>query len=244
MSRRPAGEESGYTLVETMVVIALLTVVMGFVTETIITVQRAFSRSTSRLVDTGELRTAFDTLTKTMRTATRLDTTSAAFLPAQVTVSGSPVNNVIRGRQVVENGVECWFYANLENNPAPQLAHYFLDGSQQLIEEFTSADAFSVAPNWTYTGVPYRRRVVARRVVVPTAGGTPIFTYLSQGGVTLNVAGDVNAGIPDSSLSGIGDVLIRLAVRSGPTARSVDTTLVNRVRLVNADVPANSSSTP
>lgn len=244
MKPRDPAAADGYTLVETLVVIVLLTVVMGFVTETIIAVQRAFSASSTRLADTGELRTAFDTLTKTMRTATPLDTTSAAFLPAQVTVGGSPVNNVIRGRQVVENGVECWFYANLESNPAPQLAHYYVDASRQLIEQFTLADAASVAPNWTYTGAPYRSRAVARQVVVPTGSGTPIFTYLTQGGVALNVTGNVNAGIPDASLTGIGDVLIRLSVRSGPTARSVNTTLVNRVRLVNADVPANTSSTP
>lgn len=236
-------EDSGYTLVETMVVVLLLTVVMAFVTDTIIQSQRAFTRSSTRLTDTGELRVALDTMSKTIRTATRLDTTSTAFLPAQVTVGGSTVNNVVRGRQVVENGVECWFYANLENNPAPQLAHYYLDGNRQLIEELTRADSSSVAPDWTYTGAQYRRRVVARQVVVPTGSGTPIFTYFSQSGASLNVAGNVNTGIADASLSGVGDVQVRLSVRSGAARLATTTTLVNRVRLVNADVPANTTPT-
>jgi type II secretory pathway pseudopilin PulG len=215
--------EGGYTLVETMVVVVLLTVVMGFVTETIISTQRAFTRSSIRLTDTGELRVAFDTMTKTIRTATRLDSTSPAFLPGR------------------ENGVECWFYANLESNPAPQLAHYYLDGTRQLIEELTHADVGSVGPNWTYTGAPYRHRVIAREVVVPPATGTPIFTYFDQSGTVLNIAGDVNADIADANLSGIGDVLIRLSVSSGPAPLATTTTLVNRVRLVNADVPANTA---
>lgn len=240
MSGGPSAE-GGYTLVETMVVIVLLTVVMGFVTETIISTQRAYTRSSIRLTDTGELRGAFDTMTKTIRTATRLNSTSPAFLPAQVLVGGVPVNNMVRGRQVVENGVECWFYANLESNPAPQLAHYYLDANRQLIEELTRAHVGSVGPNWTYAGAPYRRRVIAREVVVPPATGTPIFTYFDQDGTALNTAGDVNAGIGDANLGGIGDVLIRLSVSSGPASLSTTTTLVNRVRLVNADVPANTA---
>lgn len=240
MTGRPSAE-GGYTLVETMVVIGLLTVVMTFVTETIIQTQRAYTRSSIRLTDTGELRVAFDTMTKTIRTATRLDSTSPAFLPARVLVAGAPVNNVVRGRQVVENGVECWFYANLESNPAPQLAHYYLDANRQLIEELTRADAASVGPNWTYTGAPYRYRVIAREVVVPSAIGTPIFTYFDQSGAALNIAGNVNTGIADASLGGIGDVLIRLSVSSGPASLTTTTTLVNRVRLVNADVPANTA---
>ncbi len=235
-------DQAGYTLIETMVVIVLLTIVMGFVTETIIQTQRAYTRSSIRLTDTGDLRVALDTMTKTIRTAIRLSSATTAFLPAQVMVNGAPANNVIRGRQVVENGVECWFYANLESNPAPQLAHYYVDANRQLIEELTHADAGSVGPNWTYTGAPYRHRVIAHNVVVPTASGTPIFTYYDQGGTVLNVAGNVTAPVPDASLGGIGDVQIRLSVSSGPASVSTITTLVNRVRLVNADLPANTGS--
>lgn len=235
MQNRPAAEpDAGFTLVELLTAMVLLMVLLTFVTYTVISTQKAYTRTTTRLQNAAELRTAFDTLTRTVRTAAALTSTSAAFLPS----TAGPIN----GRAVAETGTECWFYANIQTpTGAPALAHYYVDASAQLVEQITYADAGSTGPNWTYTSVPFRSRVIAHNVVVPTGSAAPIFTYYSQTGTALNDATNVSTALPTASLQLVGDLGLRLSVQT-PGVLSTSATLVNRVRLINADVAADTAS--
>lgn len=236
------GRESGLSLAEMMVTIFLLSIVLTIVTETIISASRTGVRTRLRENNTQQLRVGLDSTGKALRQAVGPDATTAAFLPG--------TTPKINGSTVVESGTECWFYTNLIADGAtgtaavPQLAHYYVNANNQLVEEFWRSTTTTTP--YTYSGAPYRKRVLTSGLKVPTGTSTPIFTYYPSStdpttAVPLNgpdaatpAAKSVTYAVPSDQLLAISDVRITLtATAAGPYGST--TTMTNRVRMINAD---------
>jgi prepilin-type N-terminal cleavage/methylation domain-containing protein len=215
MSRwRIRHEESGMTLPEVMVVVAVLGVVMLFALQSVASFETAATGGIRRLENLDEARVLMAVLTKDVRTTTRLDTTTSPF--------------------VLADDNEVTFYANLNLTTAcPKLVHLYIDSSDRLVENVTQPDGGSpepTPPNCTYTGTP-TTRLVGRYVA--NADDQPIFTYYYDNAGTL-AAFDPSL-TPLSSADGllVSAIGIELAIRKDTSLYVNHTTLMNRVRLPN-----------
>jgi len=183
----------------------MATVYQGFAS-----MQGGIAGADERLRNLDEARLLMAATSKDVRTAVRLSAGSSPF--------------------VLADGNEAIFYANLDSVDAPKKVRIHVDDADRLIEEVWTADAGSVAPDYTYTGEA-QVRLVGRYLANTVAD--PIFAYLDANG-------DVLATTPLSSadLIAVKAVRINLVVKkeSGWSMRS--TSLVNRVRLPNLDYNA------
>jgi hypothetical protein len=190
--------------------IALLSMVMVAVYGAISSSTNALENAGKRLQNLDEARVLMAQTAKDVRTAVRLGAGTSPFLLAS------------------DN--ETIFYGNLETTSAPKKIHLYVDPTSELVEQAWSADAGSVAPNYTYTGAPFVR-FVGRYVL--TSGVTPIFTYLDANGNVLS-----HTPLSAADLLAVRAVRITLIVKRTTTAPLAPVTLVNRVRLPNLDYAA------
>ena len=200
-----ARSESGVTLIELVVVCSVMTVILGFVTRTLVVMQNAATGSSLRLQNLDEARILMATTTKDLRTATRLQADLSPF--------------------VVANKREVKFYANLDTTSAPQLIRLYVDSNNQLIENATKADNGSQPPLYSYTGNP-KVRFVGRYVANPTS--TPLFRYYDANGNELT-------NVPLSNADGLAvtSVSVTYMIRKQNASNVPYTTLVNTVYLPN-----------
>lgn len=215
-------DESGITLVELMVTIGLLSIVLGVVTQGFLSVMNATTGGALRLENLGEARLLMDNMTKDLRTAVRLGSTSSPFLLAD-------------DREVT-------FYGNLNlSTSCPKKIHLYVDSQSRLIEEVTEPDSGGTPPSCAYTGTS-KKRFVGRYVANPTS--VPIFTYYYDNGTTDVAFTAAQTPLSAADLLPVNGVGIHLSVRK-PTNYSVaDTTLINKVRLPNVDYNPLPSASP
>ena len=195
-----------------MTTVLLIGIVMSAVMAGTFSAQKAILGSDLRLQNLDQARTLMASLTKDMRTAVRL------------TAGTSPFTVADKNHAV--------FYANLSTTSAPKKVDLSIDSQSRLIEQVWTADAGSVAPNYTYTGTPVIRLV--GRYVANTAA-TPLFTYLDANGNALT-----NTPLNATDLLAIKAVQIQLIVKKTTRRTLNPTTLVNRVRLANLDYDSSS----
>ena len=208
--RSLARSDRGSSLVEVVVATSLLSLVMFTVFQGVTSTQSALENTSSRLRNLDEARVLMAATSKDLRTAVRLQSGTSPF--------------------AVANALTTTFFANLDTISAPKKVHIYVDVTSQLVEEVWNADAGSVAPNYTFTGLPHVRFV--GRYVANTAG-TPIFSYLDANGAALNAV-PLNA----ADLIAVHAVKITLIVKRSTKAVMAPTTIVNRVRLPNLDYNA------
>ena len=185
--------ESGITLVELVVVMALMSLILGFVTRGMVNMQNASVGESYRLQNLDEARILMDTVSKDLRTATRLSSTSSPF---DVTAGSVPAPGFGNTAPYAGN-TEVWFYANLtlttgSPTPCPDVVHLYVDTAASppvLKEQTISAQAGGVPPNCTYTGA-YATRLVGKYVA--NSSSTPVFTYYydDASGVPTAIASD------------------------------------------------------
>ena len=206
-------DERGSSMIELVMVLALLSIVLAFVFGAIGSLQAAITGEDRRTVNINEGRVLMAAATRDLRTATRLSPGTPAFVTADKT-------------QVA-------FYANLDNgsdgvHPAtgPKLVNMYVDAQTELVEEVTSPTG--TAPSYTYLPANKTVRFVGRYVANPAT--TPIFTYLDGNGNAL-------PGTPLSASDrlAVHGVKINLAIRQSTTFQVAATALVNQVRLPNLD---------
>jgi type II secretory pathway pseudopilin PulG len=229
--------ESGITLVELVVVMALMSLILGFVTRGMVNMQNASVGESYRLQNLDEARILMDTVSKDLRTATRLSSTSSPF---DVTAGSVPAPGFGNTAPYAGN-TEVWFYANLtltsgNPTPCPDVVHLYVDTAASppvLKEQTISAQAGGVPPNCTYTG-SYATRLVGKYVA--NSSSTPVFTYYYDD------ANGVPTAIPSTStpLSAANRLLVNavgitLSIRQSNNFNVPFTTLVNKVRLPNVD---------
>ena len=244
---RAAGrEESGVSLVELMVVVALLSLVLAFVLKGFVSIQSASTAESLRLQNLDEARVLMDNVAKDLRTAARLSATSSPF---DVTAGSVPAPGF--GNAAPYAGkTEVWFYANItlttgNPSPCPDVVHLYIDSAVSppvLKEQTISAGAGQTPPNCTYTG-SYATRLIGKYVSNPAS--VPVFTYWYDDANSVPTA----FAAPSTTLSATDRLLVNavgitLAVKQSSSTNVPYTTLINRVRLPNVDYNPIPSPSP
>jgi len=202
--------ESGYTLIETMISMLVLGLVLTFVYQVLISVQKSTYNANQRLENLEEGRVLMATLTKDIRTAARPTVDTAPFTLA-------------KPKEVI-------FYANLNTSTIPVKVRVYVDAAGLLREEVTRPNLPATIPQ-LYTGAP-EVRVVGRYIT-----NADVFTYWAPDGAD---AGDDQDKVTNgtSSLTAaqfltVEAVEVSLRIRKTTNAEIAPTTLINRVRLPN-----------
>lgn len=234
--RPRAGDDSGVTLIEMMVVVTILGTVLAIVTQGMLVAQRTMTDNSSRLDGLSQTNVAVEGMTRVLRTA---------ILPSQIqaTCTGCDVAAFIKGD---ERSVQ--FYANVNNDGilptsgstdyGPRRVTYSVGTDGVLTETVQKPNTHSVSDfNYQYCtpgpGCPVTNRVLARDV---QAGA--VFTYYDR-------AGTVVAPPLQSATSKLKAVdSIDIVMRVQPSTRVKSATVTARVTLPNADSLIQPTPTP
>jgi type II secretory pathway pseudopilin PulG len=216
--RLPNRGEGGYTLVEMLVVVTMLSAVLGVMFRGLVSLQDSAAGNEERLINLDEARLLMATITKDIRTA------------AQLTTGATPFE--------VADSREAVFYANVGNTSGPSKIHVYVDSENRLLESVIPPDAGS-APNYTYTGAATVRAV--GRFVVP---GSVIFEYQYFDDDTGTFVDLPAVPLSLEDRDKIESVEVTISIRKSNINGTPVTTLVNRVRLPNVYYnPASESQT-
>ena len=195
-------------MVEVASTLMLLSIVMTFVYAGVDTAQKAITGVSARTINIDEARTLMAVTTKDLRTATRLK-------------PGNPAITAALPKDVT-------FYANLNNTTGgPRKIRIYIDASNTLIANMWLPDSTSVAPDYTYTGVPLVRYVGQ---YVNNSATQPIFEYFGSDG-SVQLPQPLSA----ANLLAIDSVRVTLSVRKQTSLPVRSVTLINQVRLPNVD---------
>ncbi len=230
---RPA---AGVTLIETVVVTAMLAVVLGMAQEALILTSRTVGDNATRLNESQQAKTATEAMSQSLRTS---------ILPKQLsgTCTGCASAAFIAG-----TGNSVQFYANLNNDLVvptsgttsfgPRKVAYVLGTDGTLTETVQAPDVHAFDNyNFTYCtpgpSCPVRTRILARNVVTTSN----LFTYYTKVGATLPVPLE---SVP-ANLQAVDSIDIFITVR---TAQRVEgSSVTTRVMLPNADSAPTPSAT-
>ena len=207
------------SLPEVMVVIAVLGVVMIFSLTSVASFERATTGEIRRLENLDEARVLMQVVTKDVRTAVRLSSTTSPFIKAD------------------DNEVQ--FYANLNlTTSCPKIVRIHVDASSRLIESVWEPTS-GTPPTCTYPGAPFAvpptgstdTRLVGRYIA--NTSSEPIFTYYYDSAGMLTPFATTDTPLSSANSFLVTSVQIRLSIHKD-TVQSVDrTTIVNKVRLPN-----------
>ncbi|HTY72455.1 MAG TPA: prepilin-type N-terminal cleavage/methylation domain-containing protein [Actinomycetes bacterium] len=226
--RRRLHGDRGLTLVEMVVVTAILGVVLAMVQVTTVTAEKDVGSNATRLDEVQQAKVAMDSMSKNLRTSV---------LPSQLngTCSGCDSAAFIAGdvRSVQ-------FYANLNNNAnvvGPSQVSYSVS-STGVLTEYVHGPNPHAATDYNYqytctagtTGCVVYTRVLARHVVTSQV----LFTYYDASGAPISPPLDA------TELPSVDSIDIVLKLQQTPAVAPV--TLTERVALPNADAVAQASS--
>lgn len=222
---KPARGDAGVTLVELLVVMALMGVVGSLVMSWFVAMTRNISEQTSRVTDAADARYALEYLSKDLRMAIRPRPGTPAF-----TASSS------------DRAVE--FYVNVPRG-VPALVRYSVQtaggGNQQLVREYTPAAAGGPPYSWPSSGT---KRLVLVPRLDPADGFRLSYTTASEADlppcsstVTTGCALPLPASPSLTSRDFVGAVEAMLHVVGNPL-NDTTTRLRTRVLVVNADETA------
>lgn len=256
-----ASSEQGVTLVELIVTISIMSVVLGFVMQGFVSLQRASAGASLRLENLDEARILMNAVSKDLRTAARLSSTASPFdvvLPASgpAAFAGWCASGCTAPATGITN-TEVWFYANLtlaagNPTPCPDIVHLYVDKTVTpwvLKEQTAPADVGGAPPACVYSVAP-TTRLVGKYVANPVS--SPVFTYYSDDATGTPVCfpnGGTCAGTSVMPLSAanrllVNAVAVTLSVRQSTNFSVPYTTLINRVRLPNVDYNPLPSPSP
>jgi prepilin-type N-terminal cleavage/methylation domain-containing protein len=228
---RKLRSESGVTLVEMAVVVALLGIVAAFVLQSVASYERAATGGIRRLENLDEARVLMAVMTKDIRTAAKLDASGAPFVP-----SADP-------DVALADDNEITFYANLNmTTSCPKVIHLFVNAKKELIEDVTEpATGSTTPPNCSYDYDDpslTRTRLVGQYVANDlTDPAHALFTYYYDDGsgslVQFTNQDPDLTPLSESNALLVEAIGINLEVRKSTALPVAVTTLVNRVRLPN-----------
>ncbi len=200
-------EEGGYTLVEMLVVVFILSIVLAVLYRGLDNMQIATQGSEERLTNLEEARVMMANVTKDLRTASRLDSGTSPFILA--------------------NSREMIFYAYLgKTSGGPSRVRFYVDSTNRLVEQVTAAGG--TAPNYTYTGTPVTRSVTNN--IVPTGA---IFKYHYFSNTSQTFVELASVPLSQTDRDRVQSVEITISVQQPSGIGTPPATLVNRVRLAN-----------
>lgn len=148
-------DERGFTLVELLVSVFLLSLVLGSIYMALDSMQSSATGATERLVNLDEARVLMATVTKDIRSAARLTPTSSPFLLAA-------------DRELI-------FYSNISATQPPNQVRIYVDADSRLVEEV-------IAPTGNNGNYQYNRPPRVRVVGAYVVSGYDIFSYFDAAG--------------------------------------------------------------
>ena len=200
--------ETGYTLIETMIAMMLLSVVMAAAFSVVAVMQRGAMTTTNRFTAEGEAQTISDRISKDIRSAVTASATGAAFASADV-------NDVT-------------FFANLADPNGPTKLHAYLTllgGTNVYLfhEDATAPNTGGSPGNYTYPATS-STRIDGKYLDT----SQPIFSYFDSDGNPIATPITTTA-----NLRSIDEVGINVRVRVTPTAPTVVISTLVHVRNVD-----------
>lgn len=152
--------DEGYSLVELVIVMSLLSVVIGLAFMLFNSTESMSDRVQTRSILKEQVRSAVDQMTRELRQADEISSGAGAF-------------NTLQPRN-------CIFYADIQHTGVPQRVNYYMTGSKLL--RATASSTTSVPP-YVY-GADSAPTTVVSTISASYAG--PLFTYYDVNGTVLN----------------------------------------------------------
>jgi prepilin-type N-terminal cleavage/methylation domain-containing protein len=206
-------DERGFTLVELLVTMGILSVVMMLVTGSAIFLQRSVRETDQRFNDLAQARLAMDATSKWLRGAVTVERNDT---------SGADVNPFT---EAMRRRVDLMTNITTGNpNDAPQRVRLEVTG-QNTLQEQVWPGRINTDGTWTQVGAA-RSRVVARGLV-----NTQPFTYFDAAGNDITPAGTAN--LTEAERETVRYVGINFAVQRAPAVDVPAAQLSNRVALPN-----------
>jgi len=237
--RRLREEERGLSLIELLVSITLTAILLTIVVSAFTQFSGSFRQSRSATDSANVADVGMNELTRVIRSATEIE------------VSGTATNLPVF---ITAKKEELLLYAYIDTSsltPAPTLIHFKIDPvSRDLVE--TRWASTKVNGYWTFPGfagsapdrtviasaTPILKRVIARKLVAPTASEASLFTYLKTEGCTgaqptCDLVPASGNALSSAEVQQVVAVGVTMKVQADDLQRAAPVTITNRVGLPN-----------
>ena len=228
--QRTLSDASGYSLIELITAIALLSLVLALITGLFVSTTKSTALAQSMDASTRVATNAMDEISRVLRVGSTLS------------VSGSTTPNpafVYADKEAVVliSNVDVNPYASvLTLPPKPTLVAFSLDSGRQLWERRwtpTASGTYWTVPNYQ-TATPASSRSLGGTVLAPVAGEDPFFIYLDSTGAPIAVP--ATGGLSATQLASIASVKVTLRIRAISAKAGNPVVINNTVLLPNISV--------
>jgi Tfp pilus assembly protein PilW len=230
---RLARDQTGISLVELIVAIALTAVIATLMVTIVVTVSRSFTREAQSSTNSDSASVGMRELSRVIRSA------------AEVSLAGLPAGTAPAEAIISAGAQQITLYSFVDVDvavPTPVTAQFVVGTDGALTEIRWAASAAAVAggtsaPNlsttlWQFAAAPTPPRIVLRGVVSTAA--EPIFRYYTAAGVELVVP--ASGALDASQLPAIAAVKVTLRVQQFPAGTGTAAVLENTIGLPNLGV--------
>lgn len=219
-------EDGGFGLAEFVVAISLFAVLATLIITTFTTFTTTLTEDRAATTNTNIAAVGMDELTRVIRAATTVPVYNADDLPAFTYANKEKI--ILHAYIDTGSGVATPIKVQFEVNPT----------SRDLVEtRWTATPVVGHPTYWTFNSSPSSVKVIARKIVPPTAGQPSLFNYqeinasLQPVDMTIPVT-----GITAANLTKIAVVEVTIKVQSDTTGRADPVTMTNQVGIPNLGV--------
>jgi prepilin-type N-terminal cleavage/methylation domain-containing protein len=229
---RRRGDESGFTMIEMVVVVSILGIVLAMVQQTSIMAFKDVNTNATRLDQAQQAKSGIEAMTKVLRTAV---------LPSQLLGTCTLCTSFLSGDS---NSVS--FYANVfnpNNTVGPSKATYTVnpaDPKGKLVETIQPPNAHALGDyNYQYCDItlPSCLTEKTRVIAYGVTNLSTLFTYYDRPGAVMSTL-----PLTSTTLPKVDSIDIVLTVKRTLTVKG--TTVTTRVTLPNADSVIDNTVTP
>ncbi|MFJ8896144.1 type II secretion system protein J [Leifsonia sp. NPDC102414] len=216
-ARRSLSDDSGFTIAEFLIAIAIFGLVLAAVAGFFMTATKSFSLNQSVGGNAKTASNGMNEVSRILRAAT------------ENPVSGQSLNDPAFSSATGES-VTVYAYVNLASSAElPVKVTFSLDANRNLIE--TKYNAYALSPGyWGFSTVASSTRNLGGAVVTRTGSNPFLFTYLDVNNQPIAIP---TGGYTTSNLRSIAAVRVTLTVGKSATGDSSNVTLQNTVGLPN-----------
>ncbi|QEE60602.1 type II secretion system protein [Salinibacterium sp. dk2585] len=226
---RVAQGERGMGMPELIVAMSLFAILMTLVLTTVVSFSRAMTQDTAANDSANIGAIGMNELTRVIRSGTTVP------LPSSTT----PLPVFVEAKR--ESVTLHAFIDTSAATPKPVKVRFAVEPSTRDLVE-TRWDAYPTPGNpsyWSFSATPSFERVVARKIIAPTAAERPLFSYYR-----INDTTKVEEQVPLSATGALTEaeklrvvaVEVTMKVQADETERAAPVTIVNRVGLPNLGV--------
>ncbi|QYH35328.1 PilW family protein [Salinibacterium sp. M195] len=212
--RRLAGDQTGVTLSELIVTMALLTMLLAMIMTIFISFSRSFTEDRSASSNTAAAAVAMNELTRVVRSGT------------EIPVSGRQTNDPVFSVAAPDRVVLQAFLDTEAASPKPVRVEFSITADRTL-QERRWTSIVSSSGYFTFNNTAASQRTVVRQIA---AGTAPVFAFFDAKNLPIALVG---GKIPDDKLATIAAVKVSMTVQTDPTGNAQTATLENTVGIPN-----------